>query len=1307
MRTHLLRYAIAGLFALVMTVPTSAFASGVIVANEEALAAERDAFVDAWTDAMLSRDAARVEALPHGDAYAHWSPEDRQMAIEQLYMSLEAHTPADAAPIEDEAEASFVKGFLHGFIFERATLQASAEDIQSAIEDAKAPETITSDETALVYDSKILAKAAPHAGMAQAQAAMWASLRAKAKLAPGDLLPIPATPGELDPVFDVVNPLLASAAGMSATGTYTLRVVASGKETVISGIPFCAPIPVDADRDGTTGPGGIDAVATLCLSGTPEASADLSEEGVLRAIATGAGPSLTVDRVGAGDADTPDLGPIERMIIEAYVPLENGLQFARIGFDTTTTGLPAQARVTLVPSIESKTGAPGILLGAVDSDEAQSDARAAADMAADAAGADIPWGDIEALPGEIENEAAPARAVAEQMLADASAQAESVAMTLEQLAAQLEGEATATAQPIVDGASAAAQAAANDAQAAAQSAANTAQQTAQPAVDVANEAAGFYGDRAEAALATVEGTARPPVEQALADLTEASEPARLIVDETVSFYQERAEMTLDEATLALAAAKADAYATVVNVNTEVGLVKNEYVYGDGATGLIPVPLGAAPPAIETPFDDEPGEILGAVSASADSTTPARVPPRFGLTVESSGATGDLVVIGGFATREDTADPFEDESTLVLRFTPAPNVLRLFIEPTDAEGATLRIESPTPTTISALLAMRAGERTAAVGMLLGELPTTTEMTFSRASVSYEATGTMDVLGFFMYDFASYADFIAFLEEGVLTGKYAHAIATEVPTSFGLSYGEDDGRLVYESSGSLGGLDIVQAAFVEDALVGFFTHGRLTDLPESFELLAGDGASTFDASAPIGAVEFERTNGPRLASPPPAFVVGLKDGAMDLIHLRILGIQRLALLDERVTMDLAGGYPLVFTFVNGATEVFGQFQKMPNHIAFALSRAGEAQTVDVTFLPAGFGLWAGMRSPSLGSDLAVVAVDDLAGHVTATIVPSGPALEWHASRITGGVFGGLYGANDWKAAISFGQIPNDMVVSIDQAAEGFPLLNYAASHSTLDLAAYVGPELLTGIGSVYLLLQDMPRLGLGFGVNGKAYNIWSKGPERLTMWYMDISGLNFAVSPISYHTRWVDNWILQAGADLEFAGTIQVKHFYLLVQNMQSVAVTLTAPTLNVSVDGVLSMAIQTVMYTTGYASLYIRALFGWICIICYYVSFNRAGEVPTDFHTWTYSWNVWRWNYISYPVGFCSWWSVLIEDRWVEVGLRLPAGFTTWRNGFSMAYGSTNLFVNPGQLVPGELVYLYALATGFEYYFREYATRHCT
>lgn len=1297
MSNYLIRFVVAGAVALLMTLPTTAIAADVVASEDEARAAEIASFVDAWTSGMLSKDLATVQALPSGDAYAHWTDADRTEAIERLFASLEENRPLETKPIHDEAEAAFVKGFLHGYIFDRAALEASGQELQQQVDAAREAKQIENDAAAVNRNEAILAAAAPHAEMVAAQTALWASLSPDAVLTAGDVLTlVPQTPEELDPVFAVVDPLLASAAGMSATGTYTLRVVSAGKETIVSAVPFCVPIPLDADMDGTTGLVGIDVTANLCLSGTPEASADLSEEGILRAIAGGAGPSLEVVQVDTGALGLPDFAPASEMIIEAYVPLENGKQMARIGFDTMDTGMPASMRVTLIPTIEAWSGAPGAIRDAVDADEASADARTAGDMVADAAGTDLPWNEVDGLPARLDQETAPARALAEQILSDAQAQANAAVE-------QATNDANAALAPVL----AEAQTQADGVQAAAADALADANEAAQPAVALVGETADFYTGIATGVVEDGSATVQPVVDEAFADVSEAAAPAVLLVEETRDFYLGVAEARLAAAQAALAAAKATAYQTVVDVNTQAGLAKNEYVYGDGLTGQLP-PMSAAPPALPaTPFDDEPAEVSGAVAESAASTSGPRPAPSFGLQVESTGANGALVVVGGFATREDTALPFTDEANVVLKFTPAPALLKLLVEP-KGDTAYVRIDSPSPTTMEALLATRADERVSVAGLVIGPLPTLTELTLGRADVQFSATDNIDILGLFIYDFASYADFVALFEDGVFTGRYAHAIASNLPMAFTLSYDEDAGVLEYGSEGGrLGGLDVAQGRFVADQLSGYWTQGTLLDLPTSFRLAADRSASAFDASEPIGSAEFLRTNGPVLVNAPPAFVVAYRVGSVDMIHLRILGIQRLGLVDERITMDLDGGYPLQFNLVNGATQIYGQFITMPDHLALALTRSGEVQTVDVTFLPSGFGLWAGMRSPSLGADTAIVSVSNLAGRVVATITPSVPRLDWQASQTTGGVFAGLYNPAGWKGYFGLGQIPASMVVSLDQVPQGFPTLGYLASASTLDMVAYGGPQLLTGIGSVYLELINVPRFGLGFSISGMTYSLWSNGPERLGRWYMDVTGMQFSVSPISYHNRWVDNWILQVGADVEFAGTIIIRHFYLLADNLASLVVTVTAPSLYVAVNGVLGMAFDTLMYTSGYASLYVKALWGWICIICYYVSFNRAGEVPTFFHTWGYAWNVWRWNYISYPVGMCGWWSVRIEQRWVEIGLRLPSGFSTYANAYWLSYGSTNLFVNPGGLVPFELVYLYALIQGFSAYFREYATRYCT
>lgn len=1297
MRSVVPRTLAAIVFAAIMIVPTSAVAADVVVSEQEAEEAEIADFVAGWTAAMLSRDDAVLAAMPGEEAYADWDHEKQVAAIGGLFESLENNRPADAEPITDEAEIAFVKGVLHGFIFARSAFEAAAQEQQASIEAlTQATDERTMEENALDYDREILETSAPHQAHLERLLDQFASVHATPEqLLLPDVGINAALPGEVDPVFEQLDPLLASAAGMSATGTYMLHVVAGGQDYTVQNVPFGVVVPLDADLDGTTGLGGVDITAVVNVQGTPAAAYGL-EDGVLALTAGGVGPALTIERVGDGARETPDFQPLDAIFVEALVPLENGLQVARIGFDTTETGVPAMARVTLVPAVEAASGAPGAIASVTGTDELQGDARAVADEAAGALGAELPWSDVDALPGEAEAQAdalqqeadaqaSPARAMAEELQAQAEATVDPVVdEQLPAFVAELEGEVA----PVV---------------AAAEETLVETQQASEPAVAIVDESVGFYQDLAESTAQPVADAA----EATLVDVREAAFPATSLVDETVTFYQERADATLADARAALEATRADAYSTIVAANGQVGVAKNEYVYGDGLTSQLPQ-TGAAPPEVSTPFDDDLVQVQDGIGATAESTS-VRVPPAFALAVESADAPGDLVVVGGFATREDTADAFEDDATLVLSFAPAPTLLTMTVAPTGHEGAKLGIATTTPTTLSALMAMRAGERVSAAGIVLGELPEKVDFTFARSSVDYVATANMDIMGFFAYAFGSHDDFVTWIEGGAFTGRYAHAIAADLPTSFSLTYDDAAGTVGYTSEGGrLGGIEFLTADFAQDALVGYMVRGALFDLPTSFTLAADGSAAAFDASEPLGAIEFERTNGARLVDAPAAFMVAYRNGAADLVHLRILGIQRLSYVDEIITVDLAGGYPVMFDLTDGAQRIFGSITNMPNHLRFGLDRDDAAQTLDITALPSGFGFWAGMRSPSLGVDTAVFGINDLAGHVVATVEAATPKVSWQASRTTGGIFAGLYdAANAPKAALSFGQIPPSMNIEVDQFSQGYPRLLYAASQNTLDASLYVTGELLAGVGSVYMALADIPRNGLGFSVLGNAYSIWSNGPERLGRWYMDVAGLNFAVSPISFHQRWVDNWILQVGADVEFAANIQIRHFYLLIDNLWTMSVNVAAPTLQVSVNGVLQMAFDTLMYSTGYASIYAKVLWGWICLICIYVDANRAGWVPVNFHSWGYAWNVWRWNYISYPVGFCSWTSIKIEDRWVEVGLRLPAGFTTHWNGYSLSYGSANLFVNPGQLIPTNLVWIYAAATGFDAYFREYTTHHCT
>lgn len=1395
MISHRLGVASAVFFALVVSVPSAAMAHHAATYQYEGAETveELNRFVTEWTAALLGNDVSVFDDLRAQYDFDLWREEFRIAAIEELYASVDAQRPADVAALTEAAAITQVKAMLALFVFDpegaEMTETMPTPEQYVTIENASLG-TPPGVDTSAELNAEILAAGIPHAVALQGALARGAvttetpTLRQLVesgvldgflsgdKVEPPAVpeLPVepPATPdpaAAAEAVKAMVNPVLEQASTfVPVAGTYTLVVTAAdGTVTELENLPFGAIVPVDADFDGTTGPGGVDFFAGVVLDAAPGATAATDGTDASASVSNVA-PALVVKR--AFHTEGPDFLAYEKVLVQAFISMNGGLSLAHVGVDARENGMPQDMTVAFFVNVdaESTTATSLVDLASGIPDMVNSDARSLADSIAAKGGVTIPWSDIDGLDEEavttiadaqaeiaaqlaaVQGEIAAKRAEIEAQLAPVNQAAEDAQATAERLAAPYEAyasdrvedatELAESTQSAAEAAAAPAVTAVNGQIAAANQLASDTQGDVAESIGDAMAAAEPYREYVDGLLTYVSNTAAGPMGTVSAAAEQAQEDANAQV---TTLQQDLVDPTVATLSAEAAARKADVFAAAVAANIAAGTQRNEaaalaFATADELQGMLgPMPAakiqllqalpGDIPPEAQ-PVADAVAEaqalaapLAGDAQATADAAaatlgeTSAAPGDAFTLQVRTIAPEGEVALVGGILNF-DANQVLTDYTLLTMAIASPPTTLNLSVEKTD--GVTVLLESSEPTELAALVVRdEIGGRADVALLTTTPLPKSLALDFQGTKYGYEATNVLGTLTVDRLAFRSHADFVAWLASpSTLSAKILSITATDIPAGFEAVV--DRATASYDATSRMGSLEFIQLRLtggrLSDDLVRFYFGG----IPSSFDVTTGKGGSAFGfyANGPLSVIEVERTNGPRLAGyPNEAFAVLYNRNGGELAHLRLLNIVSVVggtgaggTLFEAY---LQGGYDFYVLATAGDVNVVGVLGEMPNHIRAWMAN-GNGMNLDLTMEPASSrGIYAAASLPHLGGKTAVLSVSNLPSRMVFNVDTRVPSFSYSATARIAGIAVNVVGpSGNLMAYLGFYDIPTAFYLGMTKHGNGMPNTGYAASESTLRIRAGIDGDAM-GVfpGHAYLDIGRISYAGLFFGQAGQGFTVYSPG-DRLGWLYLDV-GYRFSGSSSQWN-HFVNDWWLDAGAGYSLYYFVNIVNFNLYLGNVRYIDFQASVPQLRVYADGVF----QTWFNIHLDASLYARAwayLLRFIPIFDISISWGNSGPFPIYFTSWWYNWYGWVFTLLVLPwICGVSWWGI----RWgtwhwhVGVYLRLPGGFYHSVNGFSVAYGTIEPFVNPGGIIPYWMIYTYALIKGFSVSANSWTEAHC-
>lgn len=321
-------YATRALAVALATIMTSLAAGSALAADAEV--DERSRIVDAWTEALLSRDAARIQALP-GEHPSVSEQDWIDLADIVLTRVMEQDAEArqlflDPALAKDAREAAYADAtaLLASIMFERDALIARVQ-AEATANDPLSPPTIAPPPLPGPANGLLSAITQDVEALAAIPEEMLGTIGAIGDGAPGmvQLTPAP-TPGRL----------LGLAPHVPVGADFAVCWRTSTSEGCQDVLPV-APVPIDVTGDGLA-----DVLATLSVVAAP-ASAPVApslEVGDAEALFAPQ-VSLRVERL--PQLDVLDDAPLEALIV-GMLRIEDRTVFA--GYDAYSADVPADAR---------------------------------------------------------------------------------------------------------------------------------------------------------------------------------------------------------------------------------------------------------------------------------------------------------------------------------------------------------------------------------------------------------------------------------------------------------------------------------------------------------------------------------------------------------------------------------------------------------------------------------------------------------------------------------------------------------------------------------------------------------------------------------------------------------------------------------------------------------------------------------------------------------------------------------------------------------------------------------------------------